>query len=69
MLRRVAATLHLVPKTLRGRELLKRIFYGRLEPLGPEVHDSMAPLYPLVSIDHNVANTQFKIVYAVATVS
>ncbi len=67
--RRVAVNLNLVPKTLGGRELLKRIFYGTLAPLQPEVEDGMADLYPLVPIHSDSPNSQFKIVYAVARVS
>ena len=65
LIRQVAVTLYLVPKTLRGRELLKRLFYGSLTPLKPEVEDGMAELDPLVPITNDVLNTQYKIIYVV----
>jgi ubiquinone/menaquinone biosynthesis C-methylase UbiE len=66
LIRRLATALDLVPGTLKGRELLKRVFYGRLTPLKPEIEDDMAELYPLVSISSESPNSQYKILYAVA---
>lgn len=66
LIRRVAVTLDLVPKTLGGRERLKRLFYGSLTPLRPEVEDGMADLYPLVPIPAESPNSQYKILYAAA---
>ena len=65
-IRRVAVALHLVPKTLGGREHLKRLFYGSLTPLKPEVEDGMAELDPLIPIPNEAPNAQYKIIYAVA---
>ena len=65
LVRRVAVALDLVPKTLGGREHLKRLFYGTLTPLKPEVEDGMAELDPLVPIPNDVSNTQYKIIYGV----
>ncbi|MGQ9851555.1 MAG: class I SAM-dependent methyltransferase [Aggregatilineaceae bacterium] len=69
LIRRVAVALNLVPKTLGAREHLKRLFYGNLTPLQPEVADGMAELYPLVPIPSESPNTDYKILYAVARVS
>lgn len=65
LIRRVAITLDLVPGTLKARELLKRIFYGQLTPLKPEVEDGMAELEPLVPIPGEFPNTEYKIMYAI----
>jgi SAM-dependent methyltransferase len=65
LVRRAATSLNLVPKTLAGRERFKRLFYGCLQPLKPEIEDSTAPLSPLVPIDETVPTTQYKIIYAV----
>ena len=65
LIRRLAIALNLVPKTLGGRERLKRLFYGTLTPLQPEVEDGMAELYPLVPIANYLPNTEFKIIYVV----
>jgi ubiquinone/menaquinone biosynthesis C-methylase UbiE len=69
LIRRLAIALNLVPKTLGGRELLKRLFYGNLTPLKPEVEDGMAELYPLAPIPSQSPNSEYKILYAVARAS
>ena len=30
LIKRIAVTLHLIPKTMKGKEFLKRIFFGKL---------------------------------------
>lgn len=49
--RRLAVALHLVPKTMRAKRLLKRLFYGRLVSLPPELEATGAApeLAPLAS--------------------
>jgi len=42
-IRRAAVRLHLVPRTMRGKELLKRVFLGSLEPFPAEVVETTAP--------------------------
>lgn len=68
LIRRIAVALDLMPKTLAARERFKRIFYGRLTPLKPEVEDGMVELYPLVRISADVPNSGYKILYALARV-
>ena len=65
--RRIAASLNLIPGTLKGRELLKRLAYGSLEELPSEVREEMAPLEPLVSIPGEAQVEEFKVLYAVAS--
>lgn len=69
LIRRMAVTLDLVPGTLGPRELLKRIFYGQLTPLKPEIEDGMAELEPLVPIPSEFPNTEYKILYAIGHAS
>lgn len=66
LIRRVAVALDLVPKTLGGRERLKRLFYGNLTPLRAEVQAGMAELHPLIPIPSESSNSEHKILYAVA---
>jgi hypothetical protein len=68
LIRRVVVALDRMPKTLEGRARFKRIFYGTLTPLKPEVEDGMAELYPLIPIASNVPNGSYKILYVVARV-
>jgi hypothetical protein len=32
-IKKIAVPLHLIPKTMKGKEFLKRIFFGKLVPL------------------------------------
>ena len=66
--RRVVVGLNLVPGTLKGRELLKRLAYGRLHPLGAEVEEGDAPIETLVPISATGPDARFKVLYAVARV-
>lgn len=66
LIRRLAAALHLIPQTLGGRERLKRLFYGHMEALKPEVEEGMAELFPLVKIPKESPSSGYKIIYAKA---
>ncbi|MBI5630391.1 MAG: class I SAM-dependent methyltransferase [Elusimicrobia bacterium] len=62
--RKTAVALGLVPKTMKGKALLKRIFYGRLAELGPEI-DVSAPARELDPLGSGPV-TDYKVLYAVA---
>jgi len=65
-IRRTAVALRLIPKTMRGKELLKRLFYGRLGLVPRQLTDGAAPLEPLHDPppgDGPIAN--FEVIYAV----
>jgi hypothetical protein len=65
-LRRIAVRFHLIPKTMKGKQLLKRIFMGRLHPLPAEVseeHGAYVQPQPIESCD--LSST--KVLYAVGT--
>ena len=51
LLKRLAVRLRLIPSTIEGKERLKRVFFGRLEPLPQEVNDAMGNYEPLQTID------------------
>lgn len=62
--RKIAVTLGLVPKTMKGKAFFKRLFYGRLVELGPEI-DTIAPTAELVSVGPGLV-TNYKVLYAIA---
>ncbi len=64
--RRLAVAFHLIPGTMKGKELLKKLVYGKLMPLPHEVRDAMAPLSPLVPLPGTARAPRFKVLYAVA---
>ncbi len=51
---------------MKGKEYLKRIFFGKLIPLPPEITDGMAEYTPPVPIPDNSSNYEYKVIYAVA---
>lgn len=65
LIKRAAVNLHLVPKTMKGKVVLKRLFLGRLTPLPPEVSDGMAPLSPIVPIAPDSPSSHYRVLYAV----
>ena len=65
-IKRIAVALHLIPKTMKGKEFFKRIFFGKLIPLPPEITEGMADYTPPVPIPDNSYNYEYKVIYAVA---
>ncbi len=66
IIRKIAIALHFIPKTMRGKEFLKRIFFGKLILLPPEITDGMAEYTPPVPISNEVPDSEYKVIYAVA---
>ncbi len=67
-LKRTAVALHLIPKTMKGKEFLKRIFLGKLIQLPPEIKDGMTEYIPAAPIPKDKPNFDYKVIYAVARV-
>jgi ubiquinone/menaquinone biosynthesis C-methylase UbiE len=67
-IKQMAVKLYLIPKTMKGKEKLKRIFFGKLKPLPPEISDGMADYILPVPIPHDLPNTQYKVLFAVGYV-
>ena len=65
LIKRVAINLHLVPKTMKGKEVLKRLFFGKLAPIAPEITEGMAELFPLVALNGESNSSKYKVLYAV----
>lgn len=63
-LRQVAVRLHLIPRSMRGKAVIKRLVYGSLARLGP-ISDDMAPLANAVKLDQSVPVVGFKNLYAI----
>jgi hypothetical protein len=56
---------NLIPKTMKRKEFLKRIFFGKLISLPPEITEDMAPYEPPVEIPPDIECKGFKILYAI----
>lgn len=64
--RRGAIALQIMPKTMKGKALLKRLFYGKLVTLPPAIEEGMAEFHTLIPISRDGQNPQYKVLYAVA---
>jgi SAM-dependent methyltransferase len=64
-IKKAAVALNLIPKTMKGKELLKRLFMGKLIPLPPEIKDGMTEYTPPVTIPQDTPTTQYKVLFAV----
>lgn len=53
---------------MKGKEFLKKIFYGKLLPLKEEIEDGICEYVPPVSIPSHIPNFEYKVIYALARV-
>ena len=67
-IRKSAVGLHLIPKTMRGKELLKKIFYGKLVPLPEEITEGSCDYSPPEPIPPTSPNFEYKVIYSIARV-
>ena len=65
LVKRTAVKLGLIPKSMKGKAWLKRLFFGKLGELGPEI-DATTPVRTLVSIS-SFPVTSYKVLYAIGT--
>ena len=65
-IKRMAVALHLMPKTMKGKELLKRIFVGKLLSLPPEISEGLARYSPPLPITSKLPNRDYKVLFALA---
>jgi ubiquinone/menaquinone biosynthesis C-methylase UbiE len=68
LMKRTAVALHLIPKTMKGKQLLKRIFFGRLVPLPHEVKEGMATYIEPAPVPADNIVPNYKVLYVVANI-
>jgi len=66
--RKIAVALHLIPKTMKGKEFLKKVFYGKLKPLKGEIEEGSCECSPPSPLPLDVSNREYKVIYAVARI-
>jgi SAM-dependent methyltransferase len=64
-IKEVAVRFHLMPKTMKGKEILKRIFMGRLQPLPSELKEGMLVYSSPTPLPIGVPVNDFKVLFAV----
>ncbi len=67
LIRKVAVRLHLIPKTMKGKEWLKRLFYGGLKPIPRELGPGSSTPAPLDVLAPPYSANQYRFIYAIAT--
>ncbi|MFC1576409.1 class I SAM-dependent methyltransferase [Candidatus Omnitrophota bacterium] len=67
-IKRMAIGMHLIPKTMKGKEFFKRIFFGKLTILPQEIKEGMAECCEPVAIPHVQFASKYKVLYALAYV-
>jgi hypothetical protein len=67
-IRSVVVRLGLMPNTLKAREKLKRIFFGKLMPMPSELTDAHGSYVRPLPISCDEANRNFKVLFAVGTI-
>ena len=66
LIKKSAVHFNLMPKTMQGKELLKRIFLGELKPFPSEVQEGMADFASPIPIPNKGRNSNYKVIYAVS---
>lgn len=64
--KRTAIKLHLMPKTMKGKEMLKRVAFGRLSAFPAEVSAATGTFREPVPLRSPEEVSNFKVIYAVA---
>jgi len=68
LVRKVAVRLHLFPKTMKGKEWLKRLFYGELKPIPAQLSPGSATTpAPLTSLREPYSCDQYRFIYAIGS--
>ena len=68
IIKRTAIALNLMPKTMKSKEIFKRIFFGKLVPLPAEIEEGMAEYVAPVPISCDSQSFQYKVLYTIARV-
>lgn len=65
-IKRIVVALGLMPKTMRGKQLLKRVVFGKLIRMPNELLGNEFKYCPPVALEHNKRDTEHKVIYCVA---
>ena len=66
LLKRVAVSFHLIPRTMKGKEFLKRIFFGRLVRLPSQVQEGVATYLAPAPLSPSSRTEGYKVIFALA---
>jgi len=66
-IKKAAVMLNLIPKTMKAKKYLKRLVFGKLMVMPPEVDSHAESLRGLTILNHGVPEKTHKVIYCVAT--
>jgi ubiquinone/menaquinone biosynthesis C-methylase UbiE len=67
-IKRTAVNLHIMPKTMKGKELLKRLFIGKLISMPGEIREGQVEYVSPVRIANDVSSSDYKVIFAVGRI-
>ena len=67
-IKRTAISLNLMPKTMKAKAIFKRLFFGKLIALPPEIEEGLADYSPPIPISGDHSNSEYKVLFSVAFV-
>jgi Methylase involved in ubiquinone/menaquinone biosynthesis len=67
--KKMVVSLGLIPKTMAGKKLLKRLVFGRLQQMPAEITEEMYPYLPPDSIGSQYPDQKHKVIYCAATLN
>lgn len=65
--KKLVVRLGLMPRTMAGKRLMKRLVFGKMVPMPAEIDEATASYLPPVSLAASQPNCRFKAIYAAAT--
>lgn len=66
MVKRLAVAFHLIPKTMKGKAIFKRLFFGPLATAPPELVEGMGQYRRPVPVDPTAPNGEYRVLLAQA---
>ncbi len=64
-IKRLAVRLHLIPRTMKGKEFMKRMVFGRLDSFPGDIVDTRATYHRPAPLDESSQARIYKVLYAV----
>lgn len=68
-IKKIVVNLGLLPKTMAGKKLLKRLVFGQLVKMPPEIEKGMAPFTKPEQISSSEPDKRHKVIYCIASLN
>jgi hypothetical protein len=68
LIKKISVFFGLIPKTMKGKEFLKRIFLGKLVPIPAEIQTGITEYKDPIPLSTHFPTSQYKILYAIGKI-